>query len=118
MVPPADKGRRAMRARAVVALLLALAAVGALVYGAADHSRPVMMDLKQSLPGGFGGPDDLGGPGGPGGPPAFAPVYKTITMSESEPDLVREITYAGVTRLPSGEIKRTYVGKPPSLCPT
>ncbi len=112
MVPPADSGKGAMRARAVVAVVLALAAVGALVYGAADHSRPVMMDLKQSLPGGFGGPDVQGGP------PGFAPVYQTITMSESEPDLVREVTYAGVTRLPTGEIKRTYVGQPPSLCPT
>ncbi len=106
MVPPADEGKGALRARAVVALALALAAAGALVYGAAVHSRPVMMDLKQSLP---------GGPGGPGG---FAPVYQTITMTESESDLVREVTYAGVTRLPTGEIKRTYVGKPPSLCPT
>jgi len=106
MVPPADEGKGALRARAIVALALALVAVGALVYGAAAHSRPVMMDLKQSLPGG------LGGPGG------FAPVYQTITMTESEPDLVREVTYAGVTRLPTGEIKRTYVGKPPSLCPT
>jgi len=110
MVPPADTAKGPWRAQAFIALALALAAVGSLIYGVAAHNRPVMMDMKVALPG------PPGGPGAP--PPGFAPLYQTITMSESEPDLVREVTYAGVTRLPTGEIKRTYVGKPPSLCPT
>jgi hypothetical protein len=107
MVPPADAAKGPWRARAFVALGLALAAAGSLVYGVAAHNRPVMMDLKVAMP---------GGPGAP--PPGFAPLYQTITMTETEPELVREVTFGGVTRLPTGDVKRTYTGKPPSLCPT
>jgi hypothetical protein len=110
MAPPGENGRGGWRARALLAVTLALLATGALLYGAVRHDRPVMMQLKQAMPG-FAD----SGPGGPGG---FAPVYQAITISESEPDLVREVTYAGVTRLPTGEIVRTYTGAPPSLCPT
>ena len=103
MVPPADNGQRSGRLGALIAVALVLGAVGSLVYGAAVHKRPVMMDLKMAQP---------------GAPAGFAPVYETITLVESEPELVREVTYGGVTRLPTGETKRTYTGKPPSLCPT
>ena len=36
----------------------------------------------------------------------------------SEPRLVLEVSRGGVARTESGEIKRTYSGKPPSACPT
>jgi hypothetical protein len=108
MVPPADMAKGPSRARAFVALALALFAVGSLALGVAAHSRPVMIDLKVALPGPPGGPAAAG----------FAPLYQTLTITETEPQIVREITYGGLTRLPSGDIKRTYVGKPPSLCPT
>ena len=39
-------------------------------------------------------------------------------LQEPEWVLVREVTVGGVTRLANGELKRTYSGKPPALCPT
>ena len=74
------------------------------------HERQVLMDYKMALP---GASSTEGAP-----PPQFAPVYQTIAFIETEPELVREVTYGGVTRLPDGQTKRTYTGKPPSLCPT
>jgi hypothetical protein len=41
-----------------------------------------------------------------------------VPMNEPEWKLVREVTIGGVVLLPSGELKRTYSGKAPSLCPT
>ena len=41
-----------------------------------------------------------------------------ITEPESEPTLIREVSFGGVTLLASGELMRTYSGEPPSLCPT
>jgi len=37
---------------------------------------------------------------------------------ELEGPIVRDVTIGGVMRLASGHLKRTYSGKPPSLCPT
>ncbi len=51
-------------------------------------------------------------------------MYQTITqinlnaLIEPEWVLVREVTVGGVARLENGELKRTYSGKPPALCPT
>jgi hypothetical protein len=39
-------------------------------------------------------------------------------QDEPERVLVREITIGGVTRLANGQLKRTYSGKPPLLCPS
>ena len=112
MVPKLESGDRPSRRRlrTAVAVALALGAVAFLVYGAAAHERQVMMDYKMALP---GASSTEGAP-----PPQFAPVYQTIAFIETEPELVREVTYGGVTRLPGGQTKRTYTGKPPSLCPT
>jgi hypothetical protein len=109
MVPGVEKNGRPMRRR-WIAVALALGAVASIAYGAAVHVRPVMMDTKMALP---------GASSVEGAPSAqFSPVYNTITFIETEPELVREVTYGGVTRLPTGQTKRTYTGKPPSLCPT
>ena len=94
-------------------------------------------------PGGFGAPEGFGGPGGGdgfndpggfddpmgfGGPPAdmFAPppemqkIKQIVLVSAEEPEtaLVRDVTFGGLKLLESGELQRTYTGKPPSLCPT
>jgi hypothetical protein len=55
-------------------------------------------------------------------PPAFRETIKAkvkVTEKEnlSEPRLVREVTFGGVT-LTAGRLMRTYTGQPPSLCPT
>ena len=57
--------------------------------------------------------------------PFEAPImYERVTRLELvahiEPEwvLVREVTIGGVARLENGELKRTYSGQPPALCPT
>ena len=56
--------------------------------------------------------------------PAPPPIRRTVTIQvrtavdTREPKLVREITFGGVTRLANGELKRTYSGQAPALCPT
>jgi hypothetical protein len=42
----------------------------------------------------------------------------TETNDEPEWVIVREVTIGGVARLANGELKRTYSGKPPALCPS
>lgn len=68
-----------------------------------------------------------GGPSFPDGDPFGGPprsIKKTVTridltsVVESEPTLTREVTVGGVARLDSGELKRTYTGKGPALCPS
>jgi hypothetical protein len=79
-------------------------------------------------------PDGMGtmpgqGPG-PGFPPGlaemFMPPFSKKTLAgepvdvekiELETNLVREVTVGGVV-LSDGVLRRTYIGTPPSLCPT
>lgn len=79
-------------------------------------------------PPGFG-PPEFGAPGlGPPGfgPPGFGPpseltkrkVKIFVSEDEPEPAIIREVTIGGVVLLEPGKLKRTYSGKPPSLCPT
>jgi hypothetical protein len=57
-----------------------------------------------------------------GGPPQFRKqtVQNTevVTISISEPELIRDVTVGGVVLNKSHKIERTYSGKAPSLCPT
>ena len=57
-----------------------------------------------------------------GGPPQFRKqtIQNTeeVTISVSEPDLIRDVTVGGVALNKSHKIERTYTGKAPSLCPT
>ena len=50
----------------------------------------------------------------------FERVTQIELVAHTEPEwvLVREMTFGGVARLENGELKRTYSGKPPALCPT
>lgn len=47
-------------------------------------------------------------------------VTKIELIARSAPEwaLIREVTFGGVARLDNGELKRTYSGQPPALCPT
>lgn len=80
---------------------------------------------------GFGGEPGFEGPPGPEGMPGDMDpfgldprdrpkVIEIVLVDKSEPEttLVRDVTIGGLMRLDSGELKRTYSGKPPSLCPT
>ena len=53
-------------------------------------------------------------------PPPFPPEVETEvhTAQVPEAELVREVSVGGVTRLQSGDMKRTYSGEALSQCPT
>ena len=114
-------------------MVLGLAGVSLLVYGAAVSRHDVLSEEMVTpspppeMP--FFGPGPGGpGPGGPGGamppfmrppprPPA-EPVKVLRTITEREPKLVLEATRGGLMRMADGRLKRTYSGAPPSGCPT
>jgi hypothetical protein len=50
----------------------------------------------------------------------YETVTETYSEAQKEPEwaIVREVTFGGVVLLANGQLKRTYSGKPPSLCPT
>lgn len=41
-----------------------------------------------------------------------------VSQDEREYVLVREVTVGGIARLADGQLRRTYSGQPPSLCPS
>jgi len=47
-------------------------------------------------------------------------VTERVVLDEWKPEwvVVRDVTVGGVARLENGQLKRTYSGKPPALCPT
>ena len=47
-------------------------------------------------------------------------VTEKYVESSDEPEwaIIREVTFGGVVRLANGDLKRTYSGKPPALCPS
>jgi hypothetical protein len=129
--------------RALLPLLMLLVGVAALVYGVKKHAAHVFVEKEieinlappgfagPGMPPGFGGPPGMGGapgfPGPPGGMPAFAgpppqlqKMKQKILVGNDEPEtaIVRDVTIGGLVLLSSGELKRTYSGAPPSLCPT
>lgn len=123
--------------RTTLPLLLVLSAAASLIYGAAMRSVPVTEEQEVEktivIPSPFGMPGfgDPMGDAGPGGQLAesdnpFASAELTqkvtqkivVTHDEPETRLIREVTFGGVVRLASGELRRTYTGDPPSLCPS
>ena len=70
----------------------------------------------------FGAPPDMGGmpPFIAGPPPELQKVKQIVMISKEEPEsrVVFEVTIGGLALLETGELKRTYSGAPPSLCPT
>lgn len=102
--------------RVMLMALLALGGAACLAYGVLKHEREVLVEQKVELPPGFPGQ----GPEVPGwGPPApQTETTRTVGIGQSEPEIVRDITVGGLMRLDSGELKRTYTGEAPSLCPS
>jgi hypothetical protein len=56
----------------------------------------------------------------PGAAPFPMKVTETVlvTKEDSELKLIREVTFGGVVLLATGQLRRTYSGAPPLLCPT
>jgi hypothetical protein len=86
------------------------------------------VEERITIPSPFSPPPVPGGPdfGGPGGPPFMAPppvvdvVKRIIRTAKEEPEsrLNVEVSIGGLAINQSGELKRTYAGKAPSLCPS
>ena len=128
--------------RALLPLLVLAVGIAVLVYGVKKHTARVFVEQEieislappgfpgAGMPPGFGGPPGMDGmpgfPGAPDGMPPFGPppelqkMKRKITVGKDEPELaiVRDVTIGGLMLLPSGELKRTYSGAPPTLCPT
>ncbi|MFZ5831871.1 MAG: hypothetical protein ACOY3P_17430 [Planctomycetota bacterium] len=120
--------------RAIVPVLLLAGGIALMAFGSLWNSVPVVEEREEEktieVPQPFSPPPFAPpgmGPGGPGPsfmPPPPPPIRKTVkvllrtTTDTREPQLVREITFGGVIRLANGELKRTYTGHAPSLCPT
>ena len=109
---------RAARLRALPAALLVCAGLALLVYGAAFRRLSVLVPQEALLPPPLvpDAPslllsDRLGG-----GPAAPEPVL--VETDLPEPAFTRDVTVAGIMRLETGELRRTYAGEAPSQCPT
>ena len=111
--------------RAVVPVLLLLGGIASLIYGARFHDTLVFeeKEIEEKIPVPFGMPP-FAGPEAPpwAQPPGFTlrtDKHKVLVpYDQSEPTLIRDVTVGGVVLLDSGDLKRTYSGKAPSLCPT
>jgi hypothetical protein len=108
--------------RIALPLLLLLAGSAALVRGWLFHQATVYEETEQEISIAIPNPFPA-----PPGQPSFLPpemmfqkVKEKLLVAREEPEwvLVREVTFGGVTRLANGQLKRTYSGKPPALCPT
>jgi hypothetical protein len=117
--------------RAILPALLVIGGLASLIYGAMFRSVPVLEERQTKttiqIPMAFPPEGPPGEPFPPGGPPFGGPqpfLTKTVTridlvtVVESEPELIREVSVGGVALLDSGELKRTYSGKGPALCPS
>ncbi|MGD0654008.1 MAG: hypothetical protein ABSA16_06655 [Thermoguttaceae bacterium] len=113
--------------RGILPGLLIIVGLASLNYGSRFHFVPVLTeqktevtieipDISPQIPPPFPGDQQFGGP------PQIRKqtVQKTeeVAINISEPDLVRDVTVGGVVLNKSHELKRTYSGKAPSLCPT
>jgi hypothetical protein len=127
---------RGMLMRRALPILLILVAVAFLVYGAALNVQPVTY-VEEMMPRALPAPvvppffNQPPGPGKRSGPGSALPPFLTQppqpprkpervekTAWEGEPKLVLEMTRGGIERLEDGRLKRTYMGAPPSGCPT
>jgi hypothetical protein len=112
--------------RVILPAILIVAGLAILVYGAGFRAVPVLVEQEEKaferspMP-----PSFMEEPSGPGAPPRFfepppPPPARKILVAEVDPEwrLIRDVTIGGLARLPSNEIRRTYSGEGPALCPT
>ncbi|MGA2059714.1 MAG: hypothetical protein ABSG67_04475 [Thermoguttaceae bacterium] len=113
--------------RGILPGLLLIGGLVSLIYGSRFHFVPVLttettettIDVPvqfSQIPPPFPGAQEFGGP------PQFRKqtekITKEVTITVSEPALIRDVTVGGVALNKSLKIERTYSGKAPSLCPT
>ena len=117
----ATEGQASMTAlRTGLPVLIVLIGLAMLVYGVAFHSTSVLVEQNVKAP----PPAPPLPPGLPFDPdepvagPPDVPTTEIVALSASERQVIHDTTVGGLTRLPSGRLKRTYTGAVPSLCPT
>ena len=130
--------------RIVTLIFLLVAGAGSLLYGSLFHQMAVEVEKQREIsiaiptmaepgemsfdPQGFADPEGIPPDDDPMQDPPLPymlPGIKMETVTEKyvetqeEPEwsLVWEVTIGGVTQLANGQLKRTYSGKPPALCP-
>jgi hypothetical protein len=113
--------------RAVLPLLLVLAGIGAAVYGVKYHVLPVLEDHESErsidMPDAFPAmPPPFPGMEPMGRPQRTPKVTVKVTTEEpvplAEPAMIRDATVGGIVLNDDKKLKRTYSGKPPTLCDT
>jgi hypothetical protein len=125
---------RTILQRGLLPIVMLGLGIASLVWGAKHHileiyeeqeieisiAPPPEMMQPMSPPGFPGGPDGGMEPFMAGPPPELQTVTQIVLVSIEEPEsqAVFEITIGGLALLETGELQRTYIGAPPSLCPT
>jgi hypothetical protein len=111
--------------RAILSGLIAVAGLSLLAYGLAAHTMPVLVEQEitpppQAEPEPTREPDVPASPFFAQPPPPTPPEPEKVLVAISQPErrLIRDVTVGGLTRLNNGQIKRTYSGDGPALCPT
>ena len=113
--------------RAILPAMLLFLGIASLTFGVRHHAKTVFEDKEieisivppdMPLP-----PSDFNGPPNfmpPRLPPELQKVKRTIVVGKDAPEMamIRDVTIGGLVLTEAGELKRTYSGKPPSLCPT
>ena len=113
--PEEPRRGRGAALHAVPAILLALVGVAFVAYGVSFHARSVLLPQEPKPPPVV--PKGLFPFLRPGAVPQAEQTQPAFVI-EPEPRLIREVTVGGVTRTQAGELKRTYAGEAPKLCPT
>jgi hypothetical protein len=111
--------------RGIVPAVFLILGLASLIYGARFHRTSVLTKEKSEIS--IDVPSPFSEPPFPGARPFGEPPgmkKKTVTQTievvilQPEPAMIRDVTIGGVVLNKSGNIERTYSGKPPSLCPT
>lgn len=117
---------------AVLPTMLLGLGIASLTYGVSRHRATVLeseeIEITLAPPDMPEPPPDFGGPPGFGPPrfmpPRLPPELRKVTQivmvgkEATEMAMIRDVTIGGLALTDEGELKRTYTGKPPSLCPT
>ncbi len=101
-----------------------IAGLGFMAWGVMWHTVPVVaeLEIKESAPP-LPGMEEDPPPSMFGGPAVDLPVEdvvrrETVTLFKPEPEMMVEVTRGGLARSGDGRLRLTYVGAPPSRCPT
>jgi hypothetical protein len=113
--------------RGIIPGLLLIVGLASLIYGSRFRFEPVLTERKTEvtievleaapqIPGPFDDNRQFAGP--PQMRKQTVQRTEEVAINLSEPAMIRDVTVGGLTLNKLNELKRTYGGKPPTLCPT